>query len=246
MIPTNNAEQGLDSVVKSAEKWLTFGQYRPLEDSSDLNFDLIDVSSVTDIMQVWFMVLNSFGRLHCYTFVPLSLLYYSSFLLPFSFSLSLSPWRTWFSSKLSGVLWRWGGKRKESLQVRLWNLNICIKKVDAKCWLAEMTLVVTSLTLARVFQCPLTFALVSASRWLAEIWQFSRRGATGNWRWNSNSRGIVASSPSFSCSAAARAPWRACSQAMTHNKLAKFHCSSAGAHPVWVYFGCIWWAPEQR
>ena len=80
----------LDSVVKSAEKWLTFGQYRPLEDSSDLNFDLIDVSSVTDIMQVWFMVLNSFGRLHCYKFVPLSLLYYSSFLFPFSFSLSLS------------------------------------------------------------------------------------------------------------------------------------------------------------
>ena len=53
----------LDSVVKSAEKWLTFGQYRPLEDSSDLNFDLIDVSSVTDIMQVWLMVLNSCGRL---------------------------------------------------------------------------------------------------------------------------------------------------------------------------------------
>ena len=26
-----------------------------------------------------------------------------------------------------------GGERKESLQVRLWNLNICIKKVDAKC-----------------------------------------------------------------------------------------------------------------
>ena len=169
----------LDSVVKSAEKWLTFGKYRPLEDSSDLNFDLIDVSSVTDIMQVWFMVLNSFARLHCYKFVPLSLLYYSSFLLPFSFSLSLSPWRTWFSSKLSGVLWRWGGKRKESLQVRLWNLNICIKKVDAKCWLAEMTLVVTSLTLARGFQCPFTFALVSASRWLAEIWQLCRREATG-------------------------------------------------------------------
>ena len=53
----------LDSVIASAEKWLTFGHYRPLEDSSDLNFDLIDVSSVTDIMQVWFMVLNSFGRL---------------------------------------------------------------------------------------------------------------------------------------------------------------------------------------
>ena len=26
-----------------------------------------------------------------------------------------------------------GGKRKESLQLRLWNLNICIEKVNAKC-----------------------------------------------------------------------------------------------------------------
>ena len=42
-----------------------------------------------------------------------------------------------------------------------------------------MTLVMTSLPLARVFQCLFTFALVSASRWLAEIWQLSRRGATG-------------------------------------------------------------------
>ena len=34
----------------------------------------------------------------------------------------------------------------------------------------------------------------------------------GNWRWNANSRDLVASSPSFSCPAA-RASWRACSQA---------------------------------
>ena len=33
--------------------------------------------------------------------------------------------------------------------------------------------------LLRAFQCLCTFGLVSASRWLAEIWQFSRRGATG-------------------------------------------------------------------
>ena len=159
--------------------------------------------------------------LHCFSF---------SFSLPFSFSLSLSPWRTWSSIKLSGVLWRRRGKRKESLQVRLWNLNICIKKVDAKCWLAEMTLVVTSSTLARAFQCPFTFALVSASRWLAEIWQLCRRGATGefpqgNWRWNSDCRDIVASSPSF-CRSTDRAPCTACSQGMTHIKPAKFHCSS--------------------
>ena len=60
-----------------------------------------------------------------------------------------------------------GGKRKESLQL-----------VDAKCWLAEMTLVMTSLPLARVFQCLFTFALDSASRSLAEIWRLNRRGAT--------------------------------------------------------------------
>ena len=33
--------------------------------------------------------------------------------------------------------------------------------------------------LTLVCQCLSTFALVSASRWLAEIWQLSRRGATG-------------------------------------------------------------------
>ena len=82
---------------------------------------------------------------------------------------------------LSGVLWQRGGKRKrkESLQLHLWNLNICFEKVDAKCWLGEMTLVMTSLPLAHVFQCLFTFALISTSRCLAEIWQLSRRGATG-------------------------------------------------------------------
>ena len=45
-----------------------------------------------------------------------------------------------------------------------------------------MTLKMTSLPVVRVshvFQCLFTFASVSASRWLAEIWQLSRRGATG-------------------------------------------------------------------
>ena len=52
--------------------------------------------------------------------------------------------------------------------------------VDAKCWLAEMTLVMTSIPLARVFRCLFTFALDSASRWLAETWRLNRRGATGD------------------------------------------------------------------
>ena len=48
-----------------------------------------------------------------------------------------------FVTWLFGVLWQLGGKRKESLQLRLRNLNISIKKVDTKCWFAEMTLVMT-------------------------------------------------------------------------------------------------------
>ena len=71
------------------------------------------------------------------------------------------------------------GKGRRNLQLHLWNLNICIEKVDAKCWLAEMTQVMTSLPLTIVFQCLFTFALVFASPWLAEIWQLSRREATG-------------------------------------------------------------------
>ena len=38
-----------------------------------------------------------------------------------------------------------GRKWKESLQIRLWNFNTCTEKVDAKCWLVEKTLVMTSL-----------------------------------------------------------------------------------------------------
>ena len=62
-------------------------------------------------------------------------------------------------------------------------ISICIENVDAKCWLAEMTLAMTSLPLAGVFRYVFffffTLALVSASRWLAEIGQLSWRGATG-------------------------------------------------------------------
>ena len=36
------------------------------------------------------------------------------------------------ASKLSGVCWWRGGKRKESLQLHLRNLNICIEKVNVK------------------------------------------------------------------------------------------------------------------
>ena len=42
---------------------------------------------------------------------------------------------------------------------------------DAKCWLAEMTLLMTSVPSFTCFSMLFTFTLFSASRWLAEIWQ---------------------------------------------------------------------------
>ena len=100
------------------------------------------------------------------------------------------------ATKLSGALWRRDCKRKERLQLHFRNLNICIEKVNVKCWLAEMTLVMTSLLLARVFQHLFTFALVSTS---CSDWRKSNssvdREPQGNWRWNSNYRDVVASSP---------------------------------------------------
>ena len=52
----------------------------------------------------------------------------------------------------AGVPWRWGGKRKENLLLHLWNLTI--EKVNVECCrLAEMTLVMMSLPLARFKLC---------------------------------------------------------------------------------------------
>ena len=56
----------------------------------------------------------------------------------------------------------------------------------------------------------------STSVYIRAYWRKSDRSVDrepqGNWRWNSNSRDVVASSPSF-CLPAVRAPQRACSQA---------------------------------
>ena len=70
--------------------------------------------------------------------------------------------------------------------VRLWNLKSCFENVDGKCWLTKMTLVMTSLSLARVFQCLF-------------LYDSSVYGEPqGSWGWNSNSRDVVESSPSIS------------------------------------------------
>ena len=64
--------------------------------------------------------------------------------------------------------------------------------------------------LSCVFQCFFTFALVSASLWLTETDSSIDVDSQGNWWRNSNSRNLVASSPSFA-RPADRAPRIACS-----------------------------------
>ena len=45
--------QSLKKYLGSVKQWLTFGKhYTPLEDSSDLDFEKIDVSSIPDMMEV--------------------------------------------------------------------------------------------------------------------------------------------------------------------------------------------------
>lgn len=112
---------------------------------------------------------------------------------------------------LQGALGGGVGKGKRDCNY-VSGLNISMEKVDAKCWLAEMT-VITSLPLACVLQCLFIFMVASTSCWSAEIWHLSRRGGTGEWMWNSNSRDVVASCLPFS-RPAARATQRACSQAI--------------------------------
>ena len=108
------------------------------------------------------------------------------------------------------------GQQKEGeLATHLWNLNICIKIVNAKCWLVKMTLVMTSLPfMAHVFKFLVKFVLVSASGWLSDIWQLSWWGATVELEveFKFQTHHIVLSSPSFS-RPVAREPRRACLQA---------------------------------
>ena len=48
-----NCLKSLFKIMKSVQKWLTFGEkYKALENSSDLDFDKIDVGSLPEIMTV--------------------------------------------------------------------------------------------------------------------------------------------------------------------------------------------------
>ena len=104
------------------------------------------------------------------------------------------------------------GQEKEG-ELSTTSLKIEYLKVDAKCWLAEMTLVHD--VIGGCFHVFFNVCLRSRSSLLRADWR--KFGSPvdgeppGNWRRNSYSRDVVASSPFFSRPADS-APWRACSQ----------------------------------
>ena len=172
------------------------------------------------------------------------------------------------ASKLSSMLRRRGGKRKESLQLHLRNLNICIEKVNAdwQRWWHHYS-----------WHMFFKVCLHSRSLPLCTDWRKSNnsvdREAQGNWRWTSNSTDVVASCPSFS-RPAARVPWRArrlfdeictsppnfifmdfksyfpvlifpwnylpCVCNLEYNFNTVLHCTHAKLQGIWYGYICLW------
>lgn len=83
-----------------------------------------------------------------------------------------------------------------------------LHRVDVKCWLAKMTLVIFLMFLRSLC----AFALVSTLCWLAEIWQLSWRGVTRKLELEFKFQRHIACSLFFP-QPAARDLRRACSQA---------------------------------
>ena len=127
------------------------------------------------------------------------------------------PWDPFLSLRASspGRSGGGAGRGRSACNYVEWRWISVSKKIDAKCWLGEMT-VMTSLL--RVFQCMFTFVLVSASHWLAEIWQLNRRGATGDleveFKFQRRSCKV-----SFVFPPRRKSAWRACSQAPRFSKV---------------------------
>ena len=98
------------------------------------------------------------------------------------------------ANKLPETLWRRGGNRKESLKLRLWNLNVCIEMLVGGDDISNGVI-----TLRHVF---FNVCLHSRSFPLCADWRKFDSSVDeepqGNWRWNSNSRDVVSSSPSSS------------------------------------------------
>ena len=108
-----------------------------------IHFNQFDISFLTPLPCRWILLIKDAPLEH----PSLLLCLVTKALLKMSMPMLRSSLRASYTGH-SG-----GGEGKGRRAVRLWNFNICIKKVDAKCWLAEMTLVMMSLPLAYAFMC---------------------------------------------------------------------------------------------
>ena len=111
-----------------------------------------------------------------------------------------------------------GGKRKKSLQLRLWNLNICIEKNRLEMLIGGYDISNDVITLGSCFS---MFVYIRTRFCFALIGGDLTAQSTGSHRGigdYSNSRDVVASSPSFFRSTA-RLPRKACSQANVKSQL---------------------------
>ena len=117
-------------------------------------------------------------------------------------------------------------EREKERELSTTSSKIEYLKVDSKCWLAEMTLVHDVITLGACFHVFSNVCLRSRSSPLrADWWKFGRPvdgERPGNWRRNSYSRDVVASSSSFSRPAAS-APWRVVRRLLTLNSKGLCH-----------------------
>ena len=151
----------------------------------------------------------------------------------FMCSPEMSTW--WPASKLSGALWRRGGERKESLQLRLWNLNSISNspvaprrlscQISANQRKEETSAIVNKHWKTRAKGNGVITGVIFANQHFASTYSFSKD--------------VAASSPSFS-RPVPRAPRRACSQAIY---MAKFcylngHCINVNVNEFlkrWIH-----------
>ena len=111
---------------------------------------------------------------------------------------------TWFKA---GALWWWLREKERGLA----NMSLEFEYLHLESW-CKMLIGGDDISNDVITLGKFKFTPVFTSGWLVEIWQLSDREPRGDWRWNSNSKDVVVSSPSFS-RPAARAPWKAaCSQ----------------------------------
>ena len=144
---------------------------------------------------------------------------------------------------LWGTLTAEGGKRKESLELHLWNLNISIEKVYVKCWLLEMTLVMMSSSLIGLCF-SMNLCLHLRSFLLRADWWKSHSSVNGEpqeiWGWNSSCKLSFLFLPCCQCT------WRACSQTIvivSRETTSKFEGNLSkleNYNTLWVYYNKLY------